>query len=69
MTIEKKDPERIPTRQETVDKCFAAFDELTDLVGKAREAFCCGLNDSAKSYLQDAEKTIDAIRMFIGGCK
>lgn len=65
MAIEKKDPERIPTRQETINQCYAAFDKLIDLVALSREAFKLGFSGSAKSYLQDAEKEIDKIRGFI----
>lgn len=59
---EKKDPDRIPTRQEKIDKVFKTFEEVHWNIRQAEAEWIGGDNASALSLLYDTENVIDALR-------
>jgi len=59
--------DHIPTHQETVDKCLEAFKKVVGDIDYAKDAYEMGCSVACKSFLTEAEQTIEEIRVLIGG--
>lgn len=67
MIMEEDNILHIPTHQETVDKCFEEIANLHSLVNWIEESYRGGHSDAAKSFLSEAETSIEEIRVLVGG--
>jgi len=61
--------ERIPTHHETKKKCFEKIANLKSLANWIETAFTDGHPVACKSFLWEAEQTIEEIRVLVGGSK
>jgi len=69
MKAELKDSDRIPTRQESIDACYEAFEDLMDVISRAREEFKWVHSVLAKDSLREVDPMLDKVIMLIGGCE
>ena len=58
---------RIPTHQETVDKCLEKFMNLVSCTNWAKSSYEGGHGMATKCFLEEAGITIEEIRKLVGG--
>ena len=61
-----KEVGRIPTHQETLDKCLDAYREAMKNLMASEGAYRMSQDDVCESYLQDLEHDIEEIRVLVG---
>ena len=63
-----REVDHIPTHQETVDKCFEAFEKAHDALRHAEESYRAGYSRNVcVSYMEEVKYILEAIETLIGG--